>query len=367
MLLGRQIEGIWHTGVEVYGTEYFYGGGICSMAPAEMERVFQLSPTRVVFMGFTHIEKAVCDDYLKGISARFTEATYDLLEWNCNHFTEELMQFLLNKSIPDDIRNQVQQVAETPMGRFLLPLLQQQQRAAQQAASAAGQRTLWTRGEEEGSHGTFPGCLSSPPRPSSSSSAPRAPVATADDQWPSTTGTTADTSQSSLGAVLRRVCVNEELVYSTKRIFLMTLLTLVNNLLLPQRDVKYMRVKYGNPIIQNKVLRIPGGEEALQLLGFERVAHFDTTVCNDVKNPALSASDIHTSAAQKSQTEAASSTTTSGEQEDGGFEFKQFETCDSEQKVVDQLKAHKQEIEAFLAALDRNKQNRALATTRTNT
>lgn len=25
MLLGRQIEGVWHTGVVVYGREYFYG------------------------------------------------------------------------------------------------------------------------------------------------------------------------------------------------------------------------------------------------------------------------------------------------------------------------------------------------------
>ena len=29
-LLGKQIDGIWHTGVVVYGTEYYFGGGICS-------------------------------------------------------------------------------------------------------------------------------------------------------------------------------------------------------------------------------------------------------------------------------------------------------------------------------------------------
>lgn len=28
-LLGKQIDGIWHTGVVVYGTEFYFGGGIC--------------------------------------------------------------------------------------------------------------------------------------------------------------------------------------------------------------------------------------------------------------------------------------------------------------------------------------------------
>jgi hypothetical protein len=27
-LLGIDIEGVWHTGIVVYGNEYFYGGGL---------------------------------------------------------------------------------------------------------------------------------------------------------------------------------------------------------------------------------------------------------------------------------------------------------------------------------------------------
>lgn len=38
MLLGRHIEGVWHTAVVVYGREYFYGGqGIQSCLPVSVQ------------------------------------------------------------------------------------------------------------------------------------------------------------------------------------------------------------------------------------------------------------------------------------------------------------------------------------------
>jgi hypothetical protein len=33
MILGKTIEGVWHTALVVYGNEYFYGGGVCVGAP----------------------------------------------------------------------------------------------------------------------------------------------------------------------------------------------------------------------------------------------------------------------------------------------------------------------------------------------
>lgn len=32
-LIGRHIEGVWHTGIIVYGVEYYFGGGISSDPP----------------------------------------------------------------------------------------------------------------------------------------------------------------------------------------------------------------------------------------------------------------------------------------------------------------------------------------------
>ena len=33
-MVGRQIDGVWHTGIVVYGKEYYYGGGISYDLPA---------------------------------------------------------------------------------------------------------------------------------------------------------------------------------------------------------------------------------------------------------------------------------------------------------------------------------------------
>lgn len=40
MLLGRHIEGIWHTAAVIYGREYFYGGqGVQSVPPVSKKYI----------------------------------------------------------------------------------------------------------------------------------------------------------------------------------------------------------------------------------------------------------------------------------------------------------------------------------------
>lgn len=33
IFLGKMIDAIWHTGLVVYGKEYYFGGGICAGTP----------------------------------------------------------------------------------------------------------------------------------------------------------------------------------------------------------------------------------------------------------------------------------------------------------------------------------------------
>ncbi|MCO5555303.1 hypothetical protein L7F22_008848 [Adiantum nelumboides] len=120
--LGKVIEGIWHTGIVVYGKEYYFGGGIqsCSLGQTPYGK-----PLRVVELGTTQIPKEVFEDYLGEIRPRYTEQTYNLLRHNCNNFCEEIAQFLLGVSIPEYILKLPEEVLNSPMGPLIMPMIQQ--------------------------------------------------------------------------------------------------------------------------------------------------------------------------------------------------------------------------------------------------
>lgn len=120
--LGKVIEGIWHTGIVVYGNEYYFGGGVhtCRQGLTPYGR-----PLKAVELGFTRIPKQMFEDYLQEIRPRYTEQTYNLLHHNCNNFSEEIAQFLLGVSIPECILKLPEEVMKSPMGALIMPMIQQ--------------------------------------------------------------------------------------------------------------------------------------------------------------------------------------------------------------------------------------------------
>jgi len=120
--LGRTIEGIWHTGLVVYGSEYYFGGGIQS---SPVGTTPYGTPIRVADLGVTHVPKDVFETYLEEIGPRYTAETYSLLTHNCNNFSNEVAQFLVGASIPDYILNLPNEVLSSPMGALMLPMIQQ--------------------------------------------------------------------------------------------------------------------------------------------------------------------------------------------------------------------------------------------------
>lgn len=105
-----------HTGVVVYGNEYYFGGGI-QQSPAGSTPYG--TPMRIVELGITHVPQDVFESYLEEISPRYTAETYSLLNHNCNNFSNEIAQFLVGTSIPDYIIELPNEVISSPMGAMM--------------------------------------------------------------------------------------------------------------------------------------------------------------------------------------------------------------------------------------------------------
>ncbi|CAN6288001.1 unnamed protein product [Urochloa humidicola] len=120
-ILGKAIEGIWHTGVVVYGREYYFGGGIQQGQPG---RTPYGTPVRVEDLGVTHVPREVFEDFLREIGPRYTPATYSLLTHNCNNFSNEAAQFLASAAVPSYILHLPNEVMNSPIGALIMPMIQ---------------------------------------------------------------------------------------------------------------------------------------------------------------------------------------------------------------------------------------------------
>lgn len=123
-LLGRPLDGVWHTAIVLHGKEYFFGGGgieWCRPGGTVMG-----SPHQVEDLGETEISEDLFQDYLRTQSEdRFRGDRYDLFRHNCNNFSNETAQFLVGRGIPQHIVDLPNEILATPMGQMLAPMIQQ--------------------------------------------------------------------------------------------------------------------------------------------------------------------------------------------------------------------------------------------------
>jgi len=135
-VLGKQINGVWHTSVVVFGKEFYFGGGIQDADPGTT--AYGVAVDRVS-LGTTSKALGNFLKFLEVRSARFNNSTYHLLNNNCNHFSNECALFLTGARIPDEYLHLPQQVVDTPIGTAVTSFLQQLHHHQQQAASSPAQ------------------------------------------------------------------------------------------------------------------------------------------------------------------------------------------------------------------------------------
>eukprot|EP00026_Physarum_polycephalum_P016343 Phypoly_transcript_17225.p1 GENE.Phypoly_transcript_17225~~Phypoly_transcript_17225.p1 ORF type:complete len:199 (+),score=34.57 Phypoly_transcript_17225:80-598(+) len=120
-LVGKQLDGIWHTAISVYGKEYHFGAGI-STTPLSAKYG---EAAEIHNMGSTEITQRQFEDFLESRRSKYMEK-YHMVQNNCNHFTNECSQFLLGKDIPFHISGLPEEVLATPFGSTVLaPLIEQ--------------------------------------------------------------------------------------------------------------------------------------------------------------------------------------------------------------------------------------------------
>ncbi|KZP33435.1 DUF862-domain-containing protein [Athelia psychrophila] len=121
-LTGRQIDGIWHTSVVVFGKEIFYGQGIDITLPG---RSHHGQPHQQFDLGETALDEDTFNEYLAEMREHYTADKYHLLDFNCNSFTNDCVGFLTGGEIPGFIKGPdlPTDFLATPFGAALRPTI----------------------------------------------------------------------------------------------------------------------------------------------------------------------------------------------------------------------------------------------------
>ena len=88
-------------------------------------------PIQILKLGFTTCSQNELDHWINNNNTKYTTHTYDLLNCNCNHFSNDcaLNGLKLSMGVPDWILNVPQQFLSSPMGQMIRPMLEQMQMA----------------------------------------------------------------------------------------------------------------------------------------------------------------------------------------------------------------------------------------------
>ena len=123
LLAAAEIPGIWHSGIVVYGEEYFFGQGsgigrtLPGMTPYG-------APVAVVKLGRSNMDKRRFERQLERWTdeGRFTGESYTLFDNNCNAFAQACADFLGVRGVPEYVARQVDYL-ERELGAPLIQLL----------------------------------------------------------------------------------------------------------------------------------------------------------------------------------------------------------------------------------------------------
>lgn len=124
LILGINIDAIYHTSVVIYNKEHYIDQGIKISAPGKTKYGV---PREVIDMGETYVTEDIFHDFLDELrnheDLKYDAVKYDIFDNNCNHFTDVLLDFLVGKNLEDRILKLPQQVLNSPNGQILRQMI----------------------------------------------------------------------------------------------------------------------------------------------------------------------------------------------------------------------------------------------------
>lgn len=128
-LIGQSVEGIWHSGIVVFGREWFFGSGVQQAGEHEFPAMYSLPPSRTLELGWTEVPAEIFEAWVaeQGLG-QFCADGYHLIRNNCNHFADEAAHFLTGSRMPPEIAAQAASLLalllRSPAAPLVLPMLQ---------------------------------------------------------------------------------------------------------------------------------------------------------------------------------------------------------------------------------------------------
>ncbi|XP_055343074.1 deubiquitinase DESI2-like [Paramacrobiotus metropolitanus] len=120
--------GFYHSGIEVYGKEFGYGGhpfafsGLFEKIPKDIDELgpnFRYKET--ILLGYTDFSERDVDEMMHHLSQEWHGNSYHLVTRNCNHFSDHLGRVLCGQEVPAWINRVANMSARLPFLQRCLP------------------------------------------------------------------------------------------------------------------------------------------------------------------------------------------------------------------------------------------------------